>query len=271
MLHKEDDDKDKKKPKKAEQIHQAKDDVSPDIKTKLREMLTAELNKKLDELDLAPSLSSTKSTSAVTTSQGKSTGDSTELKQGSSNPNAYSKSSKQAADSTSFGSNKKQGSTLGKLSRQQKQFSTSSSNNNDNEVHKGSSNPNNNQGDDTTMLNNAADEKIPSAKKVKNANSQFSSDDSKSSSFNNNQDQSDFLEEKSLLAKSIKKAKGTVVTGVLRSKGTERKADRCKRYRILKNGKKLKLKFHKKDCIEPVRGKSLLNGPFSIFFGWQFY
>ena len=254
LVHHKEEDKDKKKPKKAEQIHQVKDDVAPDIKIKLREMLTAELNKKLDELNLAPT-SSSATKSADATIKGKSTGDSNErdsntnLSQGSSNPNAYSsESSKQTASSSSI---KLPGSTLAKLSRQQKQFSSSSK---DNEEHKGSSNPNNNEGDDVVMVNNVADdEKIPSAKKVKNANSQFGSDQSESGSSSSNNDQSDFLEEKSLLAKGIKKAKGTAVTGVLRSKGIERKADRCKRYRILKNGKKLKLKFHKKDCVESVR------------------
>jgi len=42
--------------------------------------------------------------------------------------------------------------------------------------------------------------------------------------------------------------KPKVVTGILRSKNDDVN-DRCKRYRILKNGKKLKLKFKKKDCI----------------------
>ena len=262
--HKEDDDKDKKKPKKAEKIHQVKESVSPDIKVKLREMLTTELNKKLDELDLVPS-SITKSTDA--TIKGKETGDpyrssqessgsskqsSTEFKQGSSNPNAYSDSSKQSSSSISNKQRHNQG-TSGKMNHQQNQFSS-----NEESKQKGSSNPNNNETDDTTTVLSVDEEKIPSAKKVKNANSQFGDDSSSSSgssSSSNDQmhtDQIDFLEEKSLLAQGIRKAKGNAVTGVLRSKGTEKKSDRCKRYRILKNGKKLKLKFSKKDCVESV-------------------
>jgi len=50
---------------------------------------------------------------------------------------------------------------------------------------------------------------------------------------------------------SMEPQKPKVVTGILRSKNDDVN-DRCKRYRILKNGKKLKLKFKKKDCIEQV-------------------
>ncbi|XP_066926313.1 uncharacterized protein [Clytia hemisphaerica] len=196
--------KEDKKPKKAEDIHQPAENY---VKAKLKEMLTTELNKKLDELNLKSATSGdtrenkgneildfentnefssdenqkSQSNKHESPDQHKEMSAAVEEEHhGSSNPNANPSSDSDKSSSSNHESSSNHGSSSNHQSSSSSSFSheTKEDSKEENGHHSGSSNPNNNE----SSLSD--EEKIPSAKKVKNDNKGFSSSSKGSDSGN---------------------------------------------------------------------------------------